>query len=276
MASMQTLIHPTAVIHPDANLHPSVQVGPYAVIGPQVRVGAETRIGAHVVLDGRTEIGIRNQIYSGAVIGSEPQDLKYDGSLSLVKIGDDNLIREYVTINRATQRDEVTLIGNSNMLMAYVHVGHNCIIENQVIISNAVALAGHVHIESKARISGVLGVHQFVRIGQLAMVGGMSRIERDVPPYMLVEGNPCRVRALNQVGLKRAGLENQEQVIMLLKKAFRLIYRSDLTLKEAIIQLADFPANELVDHLRQFLLSSSQQPGRRGLISGRRAATSEV
>jgi UDP-N-acetylglucosamine acyltransferase len=276
MASMQTLIHPTAVIHPDAELDASVQVGPYAVIGPQVRVGAETRIGAHVVLDGRTEIGLRNQIFSGAVIGSEPQDLKYDGSLSLVKIGDDNLIREYVTINRATQRDEATLIGNGNMLMAYVHVGHNCVIENQVIISNAVALAGHVYIESKARISGVLGVHQFVRIGQLAMVAGMSRIERDVPPFMLVEGNPCRVRALNQVGLKRAGLEDQEQVITLLKKSFRLIYRSGLPLKEALTQLSDLPTNELVDHLHQFLLSSSQQAGRRGLISGRRASASEV
>ncbi len=273
---MQTLIHPTAVIHPDADLHPSVQVGPYAVIGPQVRVGAETRIGAHVVLDGRTEIGLRNQIFSGAVIGSEPQDLKYDGSLSLVKIGDDNLIREYVTINRATQRDEATLIGNGNMLMAYVHVGHNCVIENQVIISNAVALAGHVYIESKARISGVLGVHQFVRIGQLAMVGGMSRIERDVPPFMLVEGNPCRVRALNQVGLKRAGLEDQEQAITLLKKAFRLIYRSGLPLKEALNQLSDLPTNQLVDHLHQFLLSSSQQPGRRGLISGKRASAPEA
>jgi UDP-N-acetylglucosamine acyltransferase len=276
MAPMQTLIHPTAVIHPDAELHPSVQVGPYAVIGPQVRVGAETLIGAHVVLDGRTEIGLRNQIFTGAVIGSEPQDLKYDGSLSLVKIGDDNLIREYVTINRATQRDEATLIGNNNMLMAYVHVGHNCVIENQVIISNAVALAGHVYIESKARISGVLGVHQFVRIGQLAMVAGMSRIERDVPPFMLVEGNPCRVRALNQVGLKRAGLEDQEQVITSLKKAFRLIYRSGLPLKEALTQLSDLPTNELVDHLHQFLLLSSQQAGRRGLISGQRTSAAEV
>jgi UDP-N-acetylglucosamine acyltransferase len=276
MAPMQTLIHPTAVIHPDAELHPSVQVGPYAVIGPQVRVGAETLIGAHVVLDGRTEIGLRNQIFTGAVIGSEPQDLKYDGSLSLVKIGDDNLIREYVTINRATQRDEATLIGNNNMLMAYVHVGHNCVIENQVIISNAVALAGHVYIESKARISGVLGVHQFVRIGQLAMVAGMSRIERDVPPFMLVEGNPCRVRALNQVGLKRAGLEDQEQVITSLKKAFRLIYRSGLPLKEALTQLSDLPTNELVDHLHQFLLLSSQQAGRRGLISGQRTSAPEV
>lgn len=267
---MQTLIHPTAVIHPDAELDPSVQVGPYAVIGPQVRVGADTRIGAHVVLDGRTEIGSRNHIFPGAVIGSEPQDLKYDGSLSLVKIGDENLIREYVTINRATQRDECTLIGDRNMLMAYVHVGHNCVIENQVIIANAVALAGHVYIESRARLSGVLGVHQFVRIGQLAMVGGMSRIERDVPPFMLVEGNPGRVRALNQVGLKRAGLVEYEAALSMLKQAFRILYRSGLPLSQAIAQLAELPSSEPLEHLRQFLLSS-QQEGRRGLIPGKRS-----
>lgn len=208
---MKTLIHPTAVIHPGAELHPTVQVGPYAVIGEQVKVGAETVIGAHAVLEGLTEIGARNQIFPGATIGLEPQDLKYDGGLSLVKIGDGNRIREYVTINRATRTGEATLIGNGNLLMAYVHVAHNCVIEDSVLISNAVALAGHVHIESRAVIGGVLGIHQFVRIGRLAMVGGMSRIDRDVPPYMLVEGNPARVRSLNLVGLKRAGIAEAEQ-----------------------------------------------------------------
>ncbi|MCZ2200766.1 MAG: acyl-ACP--UDP-N-acetylglucosamine O-acyltransferase, partial [Cylindrospermopsis raciborskii PAMP2012] len=183
---MKTLIHPTAVIHPNAELHSTVQVGAYAVIGANVQVGPETVIGAHAVVEGPCKIGSGNHIFPGAVIGMEPQDLKYVGELSWVKIGDNNAIREYVTINRATGHGEATVIGNGNLLMAYVHVGHNCIIEDSVIIANSVALAGHVHIESRARLSGVLGVHQFVHIGGMSMIGGMTRIDRDVPPYMLV------------------------------------------------------------------------------------------
>lgn len=268
------MIHSTAVIHSGAELHPTVQVGPYAVIGENVKVGAGTLIGAHVILDGLTEIGERNQIFPGAAIGLEPQDLKYDGALSLVRIGNDNRIREYVTINRATRATEVTAIGNHNLLMANTHVGHNCTIEDQVIIANSVALAGHVYIESQARISGVLGVHQFVRIGRLAMVGGMSRIVQDVPPYMLVEGNPARVRSLNQVGLKRAGLAElgNGQVFQSLKKAFRLLYYSKTPFSQAIEQLDLLPDNEHLYHLREFL-KSSQVEGRRGLIPGRRKGT---
>jgi len=268
---MATLIHPTAVIHSGAQLHPTVQIGAYAVIGDNVTIGAGSLVGHHVVLEGHTEIGDRNHIFPGAVIGLEPQDLKYDGAVSLVKIGDDNQIREFVTIHRATFAGEVTTIGNNNMLMANVHVGHNCSIEDQVIISNAVALAGHVHIESRARLSGVLGVHQFVHIGRHAMVGGMARIDRDVPPYMTVEGNPSRVRALNLIGLQRSGLadEHQGQTMQLLKKAFRLIYRSGLTLNDAIEQLELLPENLHLQHLHQFI-RQSLMPGRRGLTPGRR------
>jgi len=267
---LKTLIHPTAVIHPGAELHPTVQVGPYAVIGDQVKVGPETVLGAHVVLEGPTEIGARNQIFPGAAIGLEPQDLKYDGSKSHVKIGDGNRIREYVTVNRATGAGEATLIGNSNLLMAYVHVAHNCVIEDSVVIANAVALAGHVHIESRAVIGGVLGIHQFVHIGRLAMVGGMSRIDRDVPPYMLVEGNPARVRSLNLVGLKRAGIAeaNQERVFQTLKKAFRILYRSGLPLNQVLEQLDLLADNEHIQHLQRFL-QLSQMEGRRGSIPGR-------
>lgn len=266
---MKTLIHPTAAIHPGAELHPTVQVGPYVVIGKEVKVGSETTIGAHVVLEGPTEIGARNQIFPGAAIGLEPQDLKYNGGASMVKIGDGNRIREYVTINRATHTGEATLIGNNNLLMAYAHVGHNCIIEDSVTIANGVALAGHIHIESRATISGVLGVHQFVHIGKLAMVGGMSRIARDVPPYMLVEGNPARVRSLNIVGLRRAGIAEIEegQVYRSLKKAFRILYRSDLTLNRALEQLELIADSEYVQHLLQFLRMSQIKP-RRGSIPG--------
>ncbi|MEL6321074.1 MAG: acyl-ACP--UDP-N-acetylglucosamine O-acyltransferase [Cyanobacteria bacterium J06626_14] len=263
---MSTLIHPTAVVHDGARLHPTVRVGAYAVIGEKVSIGAGTTIGPHVVIDGWTEIGERNQIFPGAAIGLEPQDLKYDGSLTLVSIGNGNLIREYVTINRATRKGEATVIGNGNLLMAYSHVGHNCILEDQIIIANSVALAGHVYIESTARLSGVLGVHQFVHIGRLAMVGGMTRIDRDVPPFMLVEGNPSRVRSLNHVGIRRAGLadENGRNPYQLLKKAFRILYRSGLTLDDALSQLEQLGGTE-VSHLHDFL-NMSRGTGRRGSI----------
>ncbi|MBD2022162.1 acyl-ACP--UDP-N-acetylglucosamine O-acyltransferase [Leptolyngbya sp. FACHB-36] len=272
---MATLIHPTAVIHPGADLHPTVQVGPYAVIGAKVKVGPETTIGAHVVLDGWTEIGARNRIFPGAAIGLEPQDLKYDGSESLVTIGDDNCIREYVTIHRATFAGEVTAIGNHTLLMAYTHVGHNCVVEDHAIITNSVALAGHVHVEAWARIGGVLGVHQFVRVGRYAMIAGMSRIERDVPPYMRVEGNPARVRSLNVVGLKRAGFADAEGggSFEALKQAYRLLYRSGLTLTEALDKI-DALDDEHVHYLHRFL-QLSQQPNRRGPTSGRRVRDEE-
>ena len=260
---LKTLIHPTAVIDTNAELHPTVQVGAYAVIGANVRVGADTVIGSHVVLEGPCEIGTGNQIFPGAAIGMQPQDLKYVGEPTWVKIGDNNSIREYVTINRATGRGEATVIGNGNLLMAYVHVGHNCLIKDSVIIANSVALAGHVHIESRARLSGVLGVHQFVHIGEMSMVGG---IDRDVPPYMLVEGNPAKVRSLNLVGLKRSGMEKSD--FQLIKKAFRLLYRSEFLFKDALQELESLGNTEELKHLRRFLLLS-QMPGRRGLIPGK-------
>jgi UDP-N-acetylglucosamine acyltransferase len=266
-APLSTSIHPTAAIHPQAELHPTVQIGPYAVIGEKVKIGAQTTIGAHAVIEGPTEIGVGNRIFPGAVIGLEPQDLKYKGAASWVKIGDYNQIREFVTINRATEEGEVTRLGNHNLLMAYAHVAHNCAIEDEVIIANAVALAGHIHVESKARISGVLGIHQFVHIGSLAMVGGMSRIERDVPPYTIVEGNPSRVRTLNLVGLQRAGLTAKE--LAELKKAFRLVYRAGLPLQEALAKLAVFADNSYVQHFRHFLQLSSTGEGRRGAIPGK-------
>jgi UDP-N-acetylglucosamine acyltransferase len=259
---LSTSIHPTAVIHPKAEVHPTVKAGPYTVIGEGVKIGAQTTIGAHVVIEGVTEIGVGNRIFSGAVIGTEPQDLKYKGAKSFVKIGNYNQIREYVTINRATGENEVTQIGNNNLLMAYAHVAHNCVIENEVIIANSVALAGHIYIESKATISGVLGIHQFVHIGRMAMIGGMSRINRDVPPYMLVEGNPARVRSLNLVGLKRRGLILEE--IKILKKAFRLLYNSGMSLEQALEQLDLLSDNEYLQHLTNFL-RLSVSPGRRGL-----------
>ncbi len=259
------LIHPTAIVHPQAQLHPTVRVAPYAIIGAKVSLGARTTVGSHAVIDGSTLIGEDNQIFPGAAIGLEPQDLKYQGANSKVIIGDRNKIREYVTINKATNSGEATIIGNDNLLMAYSHVAHNCIIGNQVIIANNVAMAGHVTIESQAVVSGVLGIHQFVHIGRMAMVGGMSRINRDVPPYLLVEGNPARVRSLNLVGLKRKGFD--KEAIKQLKKAFRLLYRENLPLNKAIAKLDLISDSEHIQHLKHFL-EASISDGRRGLIVG--------
>ena len=264
-------IHPTAIVHPEAKLHPTVKVGPYSIIGERVSIGADTVIAAHVVIDGWTEIGASNHIFPGAAIGLEPQDLKYDGSLSLVKNGNHNRFREYVTVNRATHAGDETRIGDHNLLMAYVHVAHNCVLADRIVVANGVALAGHVEIESNAVIGGVLGVHQFVHIGRMAMLGGMSRIDRDVPPFMLVEGNPCRVRALNQVGLKRSGIANLESgaVFQELKQAFKLLYRNSLTFSEALGTLEQQCHFEPTQHLYQFLKDSAQQPGRRGPMVGK-------
>ncbi|HIK33654.1 MAG TPA: acyl-ACP--UDP-N-acetylglucosamine O-acyltransferase [Oscillatoriales cyanobacterium M59_W2019_021] len=267
---MSETIHPTAIIHPNAQLHPTVRVGAYAIVGERVKIDRETTIGPHVVIDGDTEIGAGNQIFPGAAIGLEPQDLKYRGANSRVQIGARNRIRECVTINRATGEGEVTEIGSDNLLMAYVHVAHNCQIGDRVVIANSVSLAGHVHIESDAVLGGMLGVHQFVRIGCLAMVGGMSRIDRDVPPYMLVEGNPSRVRSLNLVGLKRSGIAQLEggEVFALLKKAFRILYRSQQPLEHSLKELEALSTDDHLQHLCQFLRSSIA-PGRRGPTAGR-------
>jgi UDP-N-acetylglucosamine acyltransferase len=260
------VIHPTAIIDKKAELDPSVEVGPYAVIEGEVKIGANTTIGANAIVSGPIEIGCNNRIFPGAALGLEAQDLKYKGAKSWVKIGENNIFREFVTVNRATGEDEATIIGNHNLLMAYVHVAHNCIIEDRVVIANYVGLAGHVHIESKAVIGGMLGIHQFVRVGTMAMLGGMSRIDRDVPPFMLVEGSPARVRSLNTIALKRNHLSAEDMAV--LKKAFQTLYRSGLTLNGALSALELLSPNEYLQHLRSFLALSIAQEGRRGPIPG--------
>lgn len=260
------MIHPTAIIDPKAELDPSVEIAPNVVIGADVKIGANTVIGANVVIDGPIDIGCNNQIFPGAALGLPPQDLKYKGSKSRVKIGDRNTIREFVTVNRATGEGEETIIGNDNLLMAYVHVAHNCILGDRIVIANSVALAGHVEVESKAVIGGMLGIHQFVKVGKMAMLGGMSRIDRDVPPYMLVEGNPSHVRSLNLVALKRNNFDSEE--ISLLKKAYKILYRSGLTISQALQELESLCDNEHINHLTKFMQSSVNNKHRRGLING--------
>ncbi len=272
-------IHPTAVIHPRAELHSSVTVGPHSVIGEHVRIGAGTTVAPNVVIDGWTEIGEHNQIFPGAVIGLEPQDLKYNGAPSRVLIGNHNRIRECVTIHRATLEEESTVIGDHNLLMAYVHVAHNCVIADQVIISNSVGLAGHVQIESRAVLGGMAGIHQFTHIGQLAMVGAMSRIDRDVPPYMRVEGHPGRIRGLNPVGLRRAKFS--AEAIALLKRAYRILYRSGLPLEKALqtlrpeVNADDSKGSGPLSHLLNFLEDSLTHEHRRGLLPVHRSSRHE-
>lgn len=258
-------IHPQAIVDPNAELAEGVVIGPGAVVGPGVRIGAKTWIGPHVVLDGRLTIGVSNRIFPGACLGQEPQDLKYRGAPTEVVIGDHNTIRECVTINRATEEGEVTRIGDHNLLMAYCHLGHNCLLGNGIVMSNGIQVAGHVEIEDRAVIGGCLGIHQFVHIGGLAMVGGMTRVDRDVPPYCLVEGHPGRVRGLNRVGLRRRGLDqsNGGEELRQLQEIWTLIYRSDLVIAESLRQARQRPLMQAADHLCSFLEASISK-GRRG------------
>jgi len=228
-------IHNFADVSPKAELGKGVYVGSGAVIGPDVIVGPNTWIGPNVIIEGRVKIGSNNKIFPGACIGLEPQDLKYKGDLTDVLIGDNNTFRECVTINRATFEGEKTIIGNQNLLMAYSHLGHNCEIGNNVVIANSVQIAGHVVVEDRAVIGGSLGIHQFVHIGYLAMVGGMTRVDRDVPPYCLAEGHPGRMRGLNKVGIKRKNIDkdNKEEYLQL-KRIWNLLFKSEYVISDAL------------------------------------------
>jgi UDP-N-acetylglucosamine acyltransferase len=226
-------IHPTAVVAPDVELADGVEIGPYTVIGPDVHIGENTVIGSHVVIEGHTDIGSRCRVFQFASIGVQPQDLKFRGEPTRVVIGNDNTIREFVTIHRATVSDiGVTIIGDRNLIMAYSHIAHNCKLGNHVIMVNAANLAGHIHVEDYAIIGGLTGVHQFTRIGAHCIIGGASAISKDVAPYLLVSGNRAKPHGLNLIGLKRRGF--QENTIRALKDAYRLIFRSSLLLRTAI------------------------------------------
>lgn len=258
-------IHPNAVVDAKAELAAGVVVGPGAVIGPEVVIGENTWIGPNAVLDGRLTLGRDNKVFPGACLGLEPQDLKYRGANTEVVIGDGNTFRECVTINRATDEGERTIVGNSNLLMAYCHLGHNCELGDNIVMSNGIQVAGHVVIEDRAVVGGCLGIHQFVHIGGMAMVGGMTRVDRDVPPYCLVEGHPGRVRGLNKVGLRRSGLaaRNDGAEFKQLQEIWTLLYRSDLVMAEGLKQARQHNLLPAAEHLCTFL-EASIGPKRRG------------
>lgn len=225
-------IHPTAVIDPAAELAATVSVGPYAVIGAGVQVGEGTRIGAHVVLEGPLRIGRDNHIHAHAVLGGAPQDMKYRGEPTALEIGDRNTIREFCTFNRGTVQDGgVTLIGDDNWIMAYVHIAHDVQLGRHCILANNATLAGHVHVGDWVIVGGLTGVHQFCHIGAHAMAGFQSHVSQDVPPYMMVSGNPLGVHGFNAEGLRRRGFSRER--IALVKQMHRLLYRDGLTLEAA-------------------------------------------
>jgi UDP-N-acetylglucosamine acyltransferase len=257
-------IHPTATVHPQAELADGVSVGPYAVIGEHVRLGAGTIVGPHAVIEGWTSIGQHCDIGVGAVLGGPPQDLKYRGQRSFLRIGDHTCIREYVTVHRSAEEDGVTSIGAHAFLMAYTHVAHDCRLGDYVIMVNYAGLSGYVEVEDRAFISGHNAVHQFVRIGYLAMVSGASRVVKDIPPFMIAEGNPTRIRGLNVVGMRRLGLT--PQVRGELRRAYRLLYR------------AGFNTSQALDNMRQEGLASNEaqrliafiEGAKRGICGGLR------
>jgi UDP-N-acetylglucosamine acyltransferase len=234
---MATLIADTACVDPRAELGDDVEVGPYCIIGPEVTIGRGTRLIAHACILGRTTLGVENVVHPFAVIGGEPQDVSYRGSPTRVEIGDRNVIREGVTIHRGSEKEQgVTRIGSHNLLMVHVHVAHDCLLEDRVVIANNTLLGGHCHIESLVTISGGVGIHPFVTIGGYSYVGGLSRIYHDVPRFMIVDGNPSKVRCINVVGLRRHGLSTE--AIAALQEAHRLIYRAKMTAAHAAEILA--------------------------------------
>ena len=225
-------IHPTAIIDPSAEIGTDVQVGAGVIIGAECRVGDGTALEPHVYLQPYTRLGRECRVHSGAVLGGEPQDHKFKGERSFLQIGDRNIIREFVTIHRARGEDEATVLGDDNMVMAYCHIGHNCAIGSHVMMANYTGISGHVEIEDRVVISGHVGVHQFVRIGRLAMIGGMSKVVQDVPPFMIADGRPCKVYGLNVVGLRRNGI--LPGVRAALKQAYKYLYRSEMNLTQAM------------------------------------------
>lgn len=250
-------IHPTAIIEPGAKLAADVEIGPYSLIRKDVVIGSGCWIGPHVVIEGYTEIGRDNRFFQFASVGAEPQDLKFHGEISTLKIGDRNTIRESVTIHRGTEDGGgETCIGNDNLLMAYSHVAHDCRIGDHVILANAATLAGHVTVEDHAILGGMSAVHQFTRIGCHVMVSGGSMVAQDLVPYVIAQGDRATVVGLNLVGLKRRGFD--ESTLAALKKAYKLLFRSSLRQEEALeaILQQDTDCTDQVRHLVDFVRAS--------------------
>ena len=227
-------IHPTAIVAPGAKLHPTVRVGPFTVIGENVEIGENTIVGASCHIDGYTTIGRDNVIHPSVIIGAPPQDLKFKGEQTFVKIGNGNHFREFTTIHLAEGEGHSTIVGDNNLLMAYVHIAHNCKVGSNIIMSNCTTLAGHVEVGDRAVLGGFTGVHQFCKLGCMVMVGGMSKIVKDVPPFIKIDGNPARVVGLNAVGLKRNNVPKES--IAAIRELYRVFFRSEMNVSQVMAQ----------------------------------------
>jgi len=256
------------MIDPTARIEAGVVIEPYAIIGSHVSIGEETRIGAFTVVGDHTAIGPRNRIYHHASVGTESQDLKFSGEESYLILGQENVIREYATLNRATGAGEATRVGNGSVFMAYSHVAHNSTIGNHCIIANAAEIGGHVVVEDYAILGGLAAIHQFCRIGAYSIVGAGSKVVQDVPPFLLADGHPARPHGLNMVGLRRHGFTQAET--REIQQAYDIIYHRSLRVEEAIVQLRErFPQSPHVAHIISFL-----EQVERGVIRPRKRRTS--
>lgn len=257
MAS-ETSIHPTAMVDPKARLGREVSIGAWTMIGPDVEIGDGTQVAHHCTIVGKTKIGKNNKVSPYVSIGMPPQHLHDNGAESRLEIGDGNTFREFVTIHLGTVAGGgLTRVGNGNFMMNYVHVAHDCRVGNNIILANACQLGGHTEVGDRANLGGQVAIHQFVKVGTFAMCGGATALRQDVPPYVMVEGNPARLRGLNTIGLKRNGFD--ENAIATIKKAYRVLFRSGLTVERATEQaLSEFPGVEAVSNLVNFMRASKR------------------
>jgi len=268
----RALIHPTAIVSPEASIDGSVEIGPYSVIGPQVKIGKGTRVMSHVLIENDTEIGERCCVSSGALLGGLAQVRGSEPARSALRIGDDNVIREYVTIHVGMKDGSKTVIGHRNLLMVNAHVAHDCVLGSDIVISNCAALAGHVQIEDRVVLGGFVGVHQFVRIGALSIVGGLSKVTQDAAPFSIYDGHPASFRGVNAVGLKRAGYTLAQRTEI--KKALMLLLGQRVNLSSAIPKAERrFKGNAEVQDLLKFIRNSKRGVGR---VSSASSAEEEV
>ena len=250
------MIHPTAIVHPQSQIGSGCEIGPYCVIGEHVALGDNCRLHSHVVIDGHTRLGKGNEIFPFASIGLKTQDLKWKGGITRTEIGDQNTFREYVTIHSATSEGDATRIGSHNHILAYSHIAHDCVIGSHIIMSNCATLAGHVTVEDHAVIS-ISAIHQFCRIGKLAMIGGCSKVVQDVPPFMIADGNPAETRTINKVGMERQGITDDAQNA--LKQAYKILFREGLSIPNALAKIEkELPPLPEVQHLVQFVRASER------------------
>lgn len=257
MVDHMSEIHPSAIIDPQAQIGQDCIIGPYCIIGANVVLGDRCRLHSHVVVGGHTVLGSENEIYPFASIGLKTQDLKWKGGVTRTEIGARNTFREYVTIHSATGDGEVTRVGSDNNILACCHLAHNVNLGNRIIMSNYAALAGHASVEDFAVFGGMAAVHQFCRIGKMSIIGGCSKVVQDVPPFMLVDGNPAQTRTVNKVGMERNGISAEAQSAM--KHAFKILFREGLTISNALARIeAELPPLPEIKHLVEFARSSER------------------